>query len=210
MEMYTIIEAQQESVPHPDRGEVLDDYILVKFTCYKYIGGRPSPDCPIRWDSQIIEGEKQYWVDLPGIKNVTSPYRSICTRLIADYLSTTNVPEEEHPYIIDKLFEVLDVAVSPDLPIHVELFDVTLHPSYLVPATRESIEGLERVRLDRLGLEVGATCSICWLGYYGGQEQLVTGLPCSHYYHEDCIVQWLHINHFCPMCRFAMPTQPST
>ncbi|KAB2022669.1 hypothetical protein E1A91_D07G233000v1 [Gossypium mustelinum] len=31
-------------------------------------------------------------------------------------------------------------------------------------------------------------------------------MPCSHIFHGDCIGKWLHQSHYCPICRFEMPT----
>ncbi|KAJ0961681.1 hypothetical protein J5N97_000699 [Dioscorea zingiberensis] len=71
------------------------------------------------------------------------------------------VPEEEHPNAINKLLEALDATVSTELPIDVAIWDMTLrfgsdavsesmdmYKPNLVPATRSSIEALERVNLD--------------------------------------------------------------
>ncbi|KAH7570136.1 hypothetical protein JRO89_XS05G0051500 [Xanthoceras sorbifolium] len=47
-------------------------------------------------------------------------------------------------------------------------------------------------------------CSICLeeveVGSYG------TSMPCSHVFHGDCIVEWLKQSHYCPVCRYEMPT----
>jgi len=32
-------------------------------------------------------------------------------------------------------------------------------------------------------------------------------MPCSHYFHEQCIFSWLQLNHVCPLCRFPLPTE---
>nr|XP_011468260.1 PREDICTED: E3 ubiquitin-protein ligase RNF181-like [Fragaria vesca subsp. vesca] len=80
-----------------------------------------------------------------------------------------------------------------------------------VPATRSSIESLQKVRLDSMGeatIKQNPTCRICTdeLAEGGLVDQLIVRLPCAHYYHVHCIVQWLEVNHVCPLCRYAMPT----
>ncbi|KAL6143192.1 hypothetical protein ACLB2K_053887 [Fragaria x ananassa] len=192
METFTVINVVQENAPL-HRGEVDENYIQLKILLHKYIGGRPSPESAIRWDSQTVEGGSIIWVDFPRIKQVASPYRSMCVTTFQDFLATTNVPEDKHALSIQKLFEAIDAAVSPDLPINVVICNVTLHDGTTVPATRVSIEGLERVSVDALEMEDGEKCAICWLAY-AREEHPVSQLPCSHYFHEHCIVQWLQIN----------------
>ncbi|XP_004306342.1 PREDICTED: E3 ubiquitin ligase BIG BROTHER-related-like [Fragaria vesca subsp. vesca] len=80
-----------------------------------------------------------------------------------------------------------------------------------VPATRSSIESLQKVRLDSLGeatIKQNPTCSICKdeFAQEGRVDQLIFRLPCAHCYHVHCIVQWPEVNHVCPLCRYAMPT----
>ena len=42
-------------------------------------------------------------------------------------------------------------------------------------------------------------CSVCYCEYEPDEEVLV--LPCKHFYHADCVSQWLRINKTCPVCR---------
>lgn len=44
---------------------------------------------------------------------------------MAATLSSMRVPEEEHAAIIEKIFQVVEVAVVPDIPIYVCVWDVT-------------------------------------------------------------------------------------
>ncbi|KAH7570138.1 hypothetical protein JRO89_XS05G0053700 [Xanthoceras sorbifolium] len=91
-----------------------------------------------------------------------------------------------------------------------------------VPASESSVKTLlKRVRVEEAAAtgdgkkqesnkklvsddESQMNCSIrmeqLWAGTYA------TAMPCLHVYHGDCIVQWLKQSHFCPLCRYEMPT----
>ncbi|CAH1451555.1 unnamed protein product [Lactuca virosa] len=45
-----------------------------------------------------------------------------------------------------------------------------------------------------------ATCAIC-LSDYKPKESLRTIPECNHYFHSDCIDEWLKLNATCPVCR---------
>ncbi|KAL2253682.1 uncharacterized protein LOC105168666 [Sesamum indicum] len=47
------------------------------------------------------------------------------------------------------------------------------------------------------------SCSICLEGFSNGGRG--TRLPCSHMFHENCILRWLRENHVCPLCRYELP-----
>nr|XP_011468388.1 PREDICTED: uncharacterized protein LOC105352587 [Fragaria vesca subsp. vesca] len=78
-----------------------------------------------------------------------------------------------------------------------------------IPATRSSIESLQKVRLDILEQAVIkqiSACSICKDEFAEDSfDQLITPLPCAHHFHVDCISLWLETSHLCPMCRYALP-----
>ncbi|PIN03698.1 Ubiquitin--protein ligase [Handroanthus impetiginosus] len=57
----------------------------------------------------------------------------------------------------------------------------------MIPAKDSSIESLERKKEFPAGYE-----AVC--------------MPCSHFFHGDCIKKWLRTSHYCPICRFEMPT----
>ncbi|GLT68521.1 hypothetical protein SLA2020_407420 [Shorea laevis] len=73
----------------------------------------------------------------------------------------------------------------------------------LAPASKSSIEALEKVEIVEGNRD---TCSICL-------DELVIGpaaaarMPCSHQFHQNCIVYWLQRNNFCPLCRFKLPAR---
>ncbi|KAL3745899.1 hypothetical protein ACJRO7_014922 [Eucalyptus globulus] len=43
-------------------------------------------------------------------------------------------------------------------------------------------------------------CCICLEEFEGGREKVVE-IPCSHLFHNKCIVEWLKRNNSCPLCR---------
>ncbi|KAH7529105.1 hypothetical protein FEM48_Zijuj05G0149100 [Ziziphus jujuba var. spinosa] len=71
------------------------------------------------------------------------------------------------------------------------------------PASRVSIEELERVKVEGCLNEEGGCCSVCLDDLETGC--VATRMPCSHVFHGDCIVEWLQKSKYCPLCRFQMP-----
>jgi len=74
------------------------------------------------------------------------------------------------------------------------------------PATKEFIDSLEEVEIDRDDI----TCSICLEEFKKGEKCI--RLPCQepHYFHtnnENClgIKKWLEKSNTCPMCRTEFP-----
>jgi hypothetical protein len=56
--------------------------------------------------------------------------------------------------------------------------------------------------LDSLDDHHATVCAICLGSYRPGV--LVTGLPCGHLYHKDCVMEWLlqqGRKSTCPMCK---------
>ncbi|XP_068336659.1 uncharacterized protein [Pyrus communis] len=97
------------------------------------------------------------------------------------------------------------VLVHMEASISIDAVDdeppVDVQPAF-VPASKSSIEKLERVKVE--ASSQGVCCSICLAEIVVGSEAL--GMPCLHFYHEECIVEWLEKSRFCPLCRFSMPT----
>ncbi|KAL5544425.1 hypothetical protein UlMin_008209 [Ulmus minor] len=67
-----------------------------------------------------------------------------------------------------------------------------------LPASEEFIKGLPRQKVE----DSDVVCSVCLEDVLKGSEAVA--LPCSHLYHGDCIIKWLHGSNVCPLCRFKM------
>jgi hypothetical protein len=71
-------------------------------------------------------------------------------------------------------------------------------------ASPAQINSLPVTQLQQQGGEAsagtsGKACMVC-LGDFADGEHVRT-LPCKHYYHKDCIDQWLAQNQTCPICK---------
>lgn len=73
------------------------------------------------------------------------------------------------------------------------------------PTAKSVMENLPLVELTKDDLQgENVACAVCkdeilW-------KEKVRRLPCSHFYHGDCIMPWLSIRNTCPVCRFELPT----
>lgn len=82
------------------------------------------------------------------------------------------------------------------------------------PACSSSVQDLKRTtwgggkkrRLMKDGLMSSGKeqCTICLDEFLRGDE--VASMPCGHVYHDTCLVKWLKTSHFCPLCRYQMPS----
>ncbi len=55
------------------------------------------------------------------------------------------------------------------------------------------------VRINEERLEASPHCTICLNNFNAGQD--VAELGCRHFFHRDCIAQWLRQHKTCPVCR---------
>jgi hypothetical protein len=62
--------------------------------------------------------------------------------------------------------------------------------------TDAEIRGLPKVRFEAAEQQ---NCSICLEPFQDGE--LVTSLPCSHFFHVDCVGRWMQRATLCPLCR---------
>ncbi|KAG4170740.1 hypothetical protein ERO13_A12G166150v2 [Gossypium hirsutum] len=87
----------------------------------------------------------------------------------------------------------------------------------MVPANETSVKKmLKRVRVEyrdqRQDVQQSTkkrrveaeSCTICLEEIKVGSS--ASQMPCSHMFHSGCIEKWLKQSHYCPLCRFELPT----
>ncbi|KAK1628702.1 hypothetical protein QYE76_003017 [Lolium multiflorum] len=52
---------------------------------------------------------------------------------------------------------------------------------------------------------LAAGCMICIEDFEAGDDLGV--MPCSHRFHQSCLLEWLGRSHLCPCCRYALPSE---
>jgi len=81
-----------------------------------------------------------------------------------------------------------------------------------VPATDEIIGNLPREILEVGSPRLQQDCAVCKdqfkLETDDPDEQVVVTLPCTHPFHEGCILPWIKSSGTCPVCRYALIPQP--
>lgn len=98
----------------------------------------------------------------------------------------------------------LDAEFENNAPLG-EFVDIDVGRKGSPPAAKSVLENLPLVILTTEDLRTDKViCAVCKDDVNVGEE--VTRLPCSHHYHEDCIVPWLSIRNTCPVCRYELPT----
>jgi hypothetical protein len=74
----------------------------------------------------------------------------------------------------------------------------------LFPKKRKDKQ-IECITSNCFELATLADCDVCCIcNEENTQNSVVT--PCKHYFHNDCIEQWIEMNATCPMCRFDLKT----
>lgn len=70
------------------------------------------------------------------------------------------------------------------------------------PLAKDKINDIPKVNVSPEEVERKLQCSVCWEDFK--IDEKVRKLPCSHLYHEDCIVPWLNLHGTCPICRKSL------
>ena len=67
------------------------------------------------------------------------------------------------------------------------------------PASEQAIAKLVR----GVQPQAGTQCPVCLMDFASSNAN-ATRMPCGHYFHDECLLQWLRAHNTCPVCRFAV------
>ncbi|OMP02298.1 Zinc finger, RING-type [Corchorus olitorius] len=140
---------------------------------------------------------------------LTQASNSTSWSAISSKLSQMHVPLSLHATVTQKIIDCARSAITEthnknrnNIPIIVALSPVRLIMDEDVRprgASKEAIDALDKVEDG----EFTGQCVICLEEIWDGMN--ARRMPCSHVYHQACIVSWLDKSNFCPLCRFQMP-----
>lgn len=119
-----------------------------------------------------------------------------------DYI-VLNLPEN----IVPNTYEMYPIAYAHNSNQHHRLR--TNHRSSISQAlirhrnleTQHSFQNLERFIIEGGPEYESKMCSICLGDLSIGIKAIRLPTPCSHVFHQDCIIQWLNKSNTCPLCR---------
>nr|XP_048705969.1 E3 ubiquitin-protein ligase Praja-2 isoform X1 [Caretta caretta] len=86
---------------------------------------------------------------------------------------------------------------------HLESLAVDVEQAH-PPASKESIDCLPQIIITENHNAVGQEqcCAICCSEYV--KEEIITELPCHHFFHKPCVTLWLQKSGTCPVCRHVL------
>lgn len=75
-------------------------------------------------------------------------------------------------------------------------------------ACKSSIEKMPKIEILDSHVRNESHCAVCKEMFCLKSE--AREMPCSHIYHNDCIVPWLDIRNSCPVCRYELPVDSNS
>ncbi|NWJ03276.1 PJA2 ligase, partial [Crypturellus undulatus] len=96
----------------------------------------------------------------------------------------------------ERLAQAMETALA-----HLESLAVDVEQAH-PPASKESIDSLPQIIVtdDHNGQD--QCCAICCSEYV--KDEIITELPCHHFFHKLCVTLWLQKSGTCPVCRHVL------
>ncbi|XP_077251736.1 uncharacterized protein LOC143890952 [Tasmannia lanceolata] len=164
----------------------------------------------IIYNSREISLDKSSITDIPSI---LSPGGA--EEFISNLLSCFNINRENNEdsrlkisrYIVKAICEAMSTRL--EVFVNIEILKTWVYEREVMDwnsakwsgidgdyALRSPIESLQMEAFE--GGDLGEACVVCLNDFLKGMA--VARLPCSHFFHGRCIVQWLELKNSCPIC----------
>ncbi|KAI8532464.1 hypothetical protein RHMOL_Rhmol11G0216300 [Rhododendron molle] len=175
---------------------VLDSYDLLWFWCRdQYLGGSSSVerdfdtlflDLPQSVGQSIKDDMLKFVHSM--VNDPKNVHRAVLPLVVEIEIITRQSPGESED---DAIARALRGSMGPD----------NGYNGSASAGESSVVEAVGKVTLDHDNLPSSANqCAICLDTIFAGIKN-VTGLPCSHIYHTNCIARWLRKSNSCPLCR---------
>ncbi|NWQ85046.1 PJA2 ligase, partial [Burhinus bistriatus] len=100
-----------------------------------------------------------------------------------------------------RLQQAMETAVA-----HLEALGFDLEQAH-PPAAKETIDCLPQIIVTDHHEGQEQCCTICCSEYV--KDEIITELPCHHFFHKPCVTLWLQKSGTCPVCRHVLaPMSP--
>lgn len=146
---------------------------------------------------------------------IPSSNQPVCPHCSNDFLEEVMDPQilsDSHPFDDDDSFQFFDHNPSlsfeddeeedyddPDF----EVLGIDVDGGRPLPAPKSSIDAIPTVEITEEIIDSILLCAVCKDEFMLGAD--AKRLPCTHIYHDDCIIPWLSLNNSCPVCRSKLP-----
>ncbi|OAY56879.1 hypothetical protein MANES_02G052000v8 [Manihot esculenta] len=168
-------------------------------------------------DDPLYVSEETFIVDERFIEIAGCDYGESTRKLVCETLTTMGVSEDDHESVwrrvdsdVKRMLEARRTTTTTIL-LSIEMaslyseeyVDEDADTRQPIPASESSIDDLTRI-VFAVGVQDPENCIVCLEEFEDGDDLIQ--MPCSHLYHQHCIVEWLMTSHLCPLCRYQMPT----
>ena len=98
--------------------------------------------------------------------------------------------------------KVVGEAAFPHIHVEIKSVSFKWKRSELEMEKREMLMIKKMLKELRVGIGGSNSCSICLEEFGEGiRSKFVVRMPCSHVFHEECVLSWLLKSSSCPLCR---------
>uniref|UniRef100_A0AAV1TU96 RING-type domain-containing protein n=1 Tax=Peronospora matthiolae TaxID=2874970 RepID=A0AAV1TU96_9STRA len=146
----------------------------------------------MRCDTDVIVKERQKKLQ-QFVREMLDAYTDISVYMYDSHLRNTRT--------LSNLSEALDMLE--------EFLEIPLQQKEINRCRTAAVLALEEVGPGDIASSIAThhTCCICLNEYNcrkeagGTVKDSMVKLPCSHHFHEDCIIDWFNTSTTCPLCR---------